>query len=414
MSVITSPITAVTLDGTALDLDRVEWAVTVRHGRNDVTAAPEPSSAQLILIQTDQVALTGAIGDTLTITAYGSSRFTGTVTDITVDHVPAPAGTAPYTRVTILAVGPLARLGLLMDGDSGFTAESLEARVDGILTTTGLTYALRADPDMLLLAEDPAQRSVLTILSDLCSMTGATLADTPAGAIVFDSYTRRGYDYNAATWVAVAGAWSAAAGTWSSQEYAVTAAPAAVELDGAATLWEPVWRTSVMPVINDVTVAYGSSDPQDTVTAADTASKVIHGTRATAVTTTLSDIADATRRAGAVITAQAQARWNLQQVEILIDTLATGPRGDVLALVSGDRVLCTDLPQPAPSPDYVGVVEGWGETYTPGGHRLVLSLSDPRYSYAMLAWIAVPGSLTWGATDAAVIWADVILPADLT
>jgi hypothetical protein len=413
MTVLAPPTTAITIAGTSVALSGVEWSVAVSHGRNDVTSAPEPSSAQVVLLIRPGDAIPVDVGDSLVVTAYTVPRFTGTVTDVTIDHVLSDDGTAPLTRVTAAAIGPLSLLGSFIDGATGFTSDTLEDRVTGILDATGLDYDLRTEPGMTLIAEDPNPRTVLTILSELCTATGATLADSPAGHIIFDSYTTRGYDYNPATWAYIAGTWGAALGTWTSQSQATTAAPTAVPLGGAVVLWEPLWRKDVLGVVNDVTVTYGTNDPLDTVNQADSASKAIYGERAVVLDSLLADVSDATRRAGNVITAQAQARWNLQQVSILMDLVDSGDRAAILDLISGDRVLVENLPAPAPASTYLGVVEGWAETYGPDGHTLTLSLSDPRYSYAMLEWIAVPGTLTWAAVDPTVIFADVILPTDL-
>ena len=38
------------VNGVALDLDGVEYRITVSHGRNDITAAPQPSDASMTLL----------------------------------------------------------------------------------------------------------------------------------------------------------------------------------------------------------------------------------------------------------------------------------------------------------------------------------------------------------------------------
>jgi hypothetical protein len=79
----------------------------------------------------------------------------------------------------------------------------------------------------------------------------------------------------------------------------------------------------------------------------------------------------------------------------------------------GSRVLLNDLPQPSPASDYLGIVEGWGEQYVNGTHTLTLSLSDPRYSYAMATWGSVDNALIWGDVNASIQWYNVVLPEDL-
>ena len=37
------------VNGTALDLDEVEYRISLTHGRNDITAAPAPSDASMTL-----------------------------------------------------------------------------------------------------------------------------------------------------------------------------------------------------------------------------------------------------------------------------------------------------------------------------------------------------------------------------
>ena len=131
------------------------------------------------------------------------------------------------------------------------------------------------------------------------------------------------------------------------------------------------------------------------------------------LTTQLSDPLDASDRAGAIITAQSEPRYDLQQIQIFVDLLTTPQRTAVLGLISGDRVQINSLPEPAPITQFLGIVEGWSEQYTDQGHVLTLSLSDPRYSYAMAQWISVDPTLIWGNVNASIQWYNVVLPDDL-
>ena len=54
-----------------------------------------------------------------------------------------------------------------------------------------------------------------------------------------------------------------------------------------------------------------------------------------------------------------------------------------------------------------------GTTYTPGLHRLVLSLSDPRFSYQVVKWNEIDPALLWSGVDLSVQWYNVVIPADL-
>ena len=405
-------ISTITLAGSTLDLDAVEYQVVVDHGRNDVSDSPQASSAQIIYTQTGGTII-GAISDILTIDAYGVERFTGAVTDMDIVHT-ADTGGNPFTRTTILAMGTLSQLGYITVGAAGYAEESLESRVDNILTETGLAYTANTDPMMILLAEDPNAIDAASSLSALCLSTGATMADLPNGQILFESYSRRGYDYNPATWAYMPDTWADLSAITYDEAYTIgTAAPIPVTLPGNGVVWEPIWRNNVLTVVNDITVSYGDLAPQDTIQETDPTSIAVHGLRAAQLTTTLADPLDASTRAGNLITAQSVPRWDLQQIQVRVDLLEAVDQAAVLALVTGDRVLVEALPQPAPDTEYLGVVEGWSETYTPVGHTLVLSLSDPRYSYAMAEWVSVDPALAWSAASPSVQWYDVVLPDDL-
>lgn len=408
-----APITSITIAGTAIDLNDIEYQVQVEHGRNDVTDSPQPGSAQVILLQTGDTSIIPNISDTLTVDAYGVDRFTGIITDLDIVHETGP--TQPVTRVTILATGNLARLGLLTVGTAGYLEETVASRVNEILTETGLPYVANTDPMMVLLPVAAGDgQPALSALSSLCAETGATMADLPSGAILFESYTRRGYDYNPATWAYVPGTYDTLpAVDWDNVYRIADAAPTPVTLPGTGVVWEPIWRNNVFTVVNSITVTYGNLTPQDALTDTDPASIATHGLRAVVLTTTLSDPVDASTRAGNLITAQSEPRWDLQQLQVRVDKLDPAVQAQVLALISGDRVYVTGLPQPAPSIDFLGIVEGWAETYTPDGHVLVLSLSDPRYSYAMAEWISVDTALTWAGVNAGIKWYDVVVPSDL-
>ena len=46
-------------------------------------------------------------------------------------------------------------------------------------------------------------------------------------------------------------------------------------------------------------------------------------------------------------------------------------------------------------------------------HRLVLSLSDPRFSYQVAKWNEVDVALVWTGVDPTVQWYNVVVPSDL-
>lgn len=403
-------INQIAINGTALNLSGVEYAVAVYHGRNDVTSIPTPSSASFTTIGST---ILGAIGDDLTIQAYSTARFTGLITDITIEHLSTTNG-HPVARIQYAAIGNLANLGLHQVGTAGYPLESLADRVDAIFTETGLTYTALTDPYMILNAS-PANNgsSALQLLNDLGTQTGGTMYDTPSGNIVWESYTRRGYTYNPANWAALTDAWSAYPYSWDNVYTAASSAPTPVTLPNNDVVWEPIWRNNNQTILNHVTVTYGDTNPQSTVDYDDLVSQADYGYRAYTLTTSLADGTDAYNRATNVITAQSVPRYDLGNIQIRVDLLTEPVKSQVLGLVNGSRVQLNNLPQPSPSTSYLGIVEGWGEQFVNNTHTLTLSLSDPRYSYAMATWGSVSNTLRWSGVDPAIQWYNVVLPEDL-
>jgi len=403
-------ITRVQINGSTLSLSGIEYAVAIYHGRNDVTSLPTPSSAAFTTIGST---ILGAIGDDLTIQAYSQDRFTGKITDINIEHLHTTDGT-PFARIQYSAVGNLADLGLYQVGTTGYALESLADRIDAIFTETGMTYTALTDPYMIL--EPVAANngtSALQILNDLGVQTGGTMYDTPSGNIVWESYTRRGYTYNPANWAALTAAWSAYPYTYDTVVDAASSAPTPVTLPNNDVVWEPIWRNNNQTILNHVTVTYGATNPQSTVDYDDLVSQAAYGYRAYTLTTSLADGTDAYNRATNIITAQSVPRYDLSNIQIRVDLLNSTVRAQVLGLLMGSRVQLNSLPQPSPSTSYLGIVEGWGEQYVNGTHILTLSLSDPRYSYAMATWGSVSVALLWSGVSPSIQWYNVVLPEDL-
>jgi hypothetical protein len=410
-------ITEVKVNNVVLDLTDVRYAVKVTHGRSDVASTPEPSQGLFEYDITGSATLPIALGDELVIKAYNVTRFTGLVTDIELAHDQAPPGADARTFVVVTAMGTLARLSRFFDGSTGFPAQSVQDRVDTILTNTGLTYTAEADPALRLIAYTGEETDVATLLANICDSTGATVFDTPNGDVYFESYTRRGYSYSTARWQDYTiETWADIVDSWDSQYVPGTSAPSLVTIPGVAVAWEPSWRTTDSTIINAVTVGYGTNNPQDTTYLDDTNSIATYDIRQSNIQTDLETLGDADRRAQLIITAQSVERWQLGTITVLLDAVPTHQlRDDILALQEGARVLITDLPEPNPTgtSQFLGVVEGWAEEYIDGVNTMGLSLSDPRFSYATVSWGEAPSTATWGGVPNTKTWADIIVPADL-
>lgn len=405
MTAITNPISEIAVNGTPISLGLVEWNLTITHGRQDIANGPTPSTAvfSLLLDLGDTIPID--IADTVTIKADGVLRFTGTVTGMDLTHLDSVPGVTPITRVTVGAVGNLAKLDTFTDGLAGYSEQAFDARVFAILDTTGLTYQVNSDSTVTLLAEAAGDvRSVAELLGALCETAGATMADLPDGVILLETYTQRATNYDGTSWSNTTGTWADNSQAWQTTRTTWT-------LPGDAVEWAPAWGMRLDTVINSVVVSYGTADPQATVSDTDATSISAYGTRDVYLETRLKNSADATARAGAILTAQATPRWNIPDATIFCDLLDAGDLTDALNLETGDRVILNNLPNLSPTDPYLGVVEGWTETITPDGHRLTLHLSDPRYSFAMAQWSDISGSITWA--DAVAAWSDVVLASDI-
>ena len=414
-------IPTVLVNGVALDLEGVEYRITVSHGRNDITAAPAPSDATMTLL--GFLSIPVVISDVVEVEAYGVTRFTGRVTDTILTHDYNPNGptlgvgdTCYVARLDVTLIGNLSLLGLKYVGAAGYAIELLNDRVENILTDANVSYTNNSDPLMTqeALAALDGGYSALDLLTALGSQTGGTLCDLPDGAVLWESYSRRGYGYNAAHWddIDPTDTWADVPYVWADVYDRVDTAPLTVELPHTSVAWSPVWRNTSQTILNDVTVIYG---PTQTTSETDTdpASIITHGRRAFTLSTQLHEATDAQSRASDIIRTQSEPRYAVQSVEVLVETLTDPLRGSLLDVISGSKVGIDLLPQPAPIDDFVGVCEGWAETYTPGQHRLVLSLSDPRFSYQVVRWDEISAVLTWAGVDPTVQWYNVVTAADL-
>ena len=398
-------ITDIELAGVALDLAEVEWSVAIQHGRSDITSAPQPSNAQIVV--RGSAGVNAEIADSLVIKAYGARRFTGEISDVRITHLSA---VPPVAVTTITAIGNLSRVGQVVVGASGYPEETVFQRVDDVLTATGLTYLNGADTSVVLhqiSSGNAAPTDALSYLTSVAEWTGATFYDDPEGRVVFESYGNRGI-------TSFDGVWSSVFGTWADNTVVWESFPVdrpTTQIPSNTVVFSPSWTRTRQTILNQVTVL-GYNDSHET-TQSDSASISAYGLREYRLTTEIKNSTDVVNRAGKIITAQANPLWSLGQISILVHQLDTIPQEQILNLVSGMAVSLIDLPQPAPLGQFVGIVEGWSESYTPGEHILTLSLSDPRYSYETLTWGEVDPALEWGDVPAGLQWFEIITGSDL-
>jgi len=397
---MTSPFTAIQIAGTALNLNGIEYAVTIAHGRSDALSRANPSNAEIVLYGTlNQVA---EITDTVYITAYGNGRFTGEVTDLRTEFL--GDGTP---RTTITCIGELAKLGAALV-DINFPNEMVDARVETILASTGLTYLNGATDALELYAvADDIPRTAMDLLDELAQWSGGVFFDTHEGQIVFESYGIRGETANPGIWALQTLTFDQSARQWDSYQSVL----AAVELPANSVVYAPTWTKTQQALVNEVQITHG--DPASLHTYQDTGSIALYGLRSAELTTGLRKLADADARGSEILLAQAYPYWALGQISVLVHTLTSPTRDLVMELLNGATVRVDSLPAAGPYDQFTGIVEGYTEVYTPGEHILTLSLSDPRMSYQTVPWSGVDAALTWGNVNATVQWYNVVNAGDL-
>jgi hypothetical protein len=402
---MTSPITCIQIADVEIDLSNVEYQVSVQHGRNDVLSQPEASSAQIVIRGSEGVAV--KMADSLKIGAYGGfCRFTGEVSDIQIVHL---SSDPPEAITTIIAMGNLAKLGLALTGTDGFDHETVRERAEVILTDGGLNYLNGGSDSLEMHQTDPNIVPVLQALQELAEGSGATFFDTPEGLIAFESYGDRGLTHYANTWNALQEPWTFYEQSWDSFPTSF----ASYTFPESGVVFSPTWTQNLTSLVNDVTVSYGNPDNLSYEQSEDSASIALYGRRSYSLTSGLRKEADATARAGSILTAQANPLWQMGQISVLVHELDTQDRDIVLALVNGATVTVPGLPSPAPYTSFTGIVEGWAETYTPGQHIITFSISDPRYSYQTVTWADVDPALEWGNVNPGVAWYNVVKADDL-
>ena len=399
-------ISQILLNDVALDLSTVEYQVQIQHGRSDITAAPQASNSQIII--RGSVGVDIEIADELVIKAYGFHRFTGQVTDVNITHL---SSDPPIAISTITGIGELSRVGFTEVGASGYIQQTVSQRVEEVLIAVGLPYLNGADSVTVLSAitgGDINPTEALSELARLAEKNGGTYFDDPYGRIVFESYGNRGSTTFAGAWSAQIGTWADATTDWDSYPINMSS----TLIPDETIVFSPTWAKTRQAIVNSVTVL-GHNDTHE-FTQTDAASIASYGLREYRLQTDIKDAADVIERAGEIILAQANPLWNLGTISIMVQNLNEANRDRIMALVSGMEVSILNLPQPAPEAQFAGIVEGWGEVYTPGEHILTLSLSDPRYSFQTITWGEVYTDIQWEDVFNTARWFEIVSNGSLS
>lgn len=401
-------ITRIAVAGADLDLDTVLAEVVIRHGRTEFDAGPTSSSAQVTLRGvTHSYANAFRVGVALVIEADSKTRFTGTISDATLDD----------DELTVIGMGPLASLFRYTVGgpSSTWPAEPWHARVQRVFTEAGipslvqLQYRLDWDPTVIAhTATDPPVKldDYLKVLADTI---GAAICDTPDGHVLVQELSVR-QRLTPLTWQTTPGtiAWNATDPTCS-WEQAITLHALAptypdplppVTVDPADVFYVPPWQQS-LALENSTTVEYGS--PRVSVLYEDSASIGLYGRIPGSVSTELANTADANQRAYDRATRRGYPRWFMDSAPLL--------RGYELAL--GQVVELSGFPTSSPYSAWNPCLEGWTDTIRGDAWTCELALSHPLLSGVVLTWITTPATIAWNEVDPACSWSQALTVGDL-
>lgn len=401
----------VTRNGTPVPGAKVAYPVHIEHGRSAVTDGPASSAAQVSFVSPSTLPDV-ALSDTFEVSAYGSPRFTGVVTDLS-PNANADTGEA---RMQVNAAGRLAELALVPVASSSWPEETSDLRAARVFAAAGATAYVAAGLATVL-PSDGASSSALDMLGSLATDTGAAVFDDPSGTLIFQDLLARAQSFRLDQWAQMVGTWAATVGTWAEQTTPAVADPVSIPANVIA--WGPAAAQHRGHIVNRITVTYGS--PAASVMLEDTTSQATHRLRAAELKTNLATLADATARATSILQRGARPRWQLGAVTILVHELDTSTRGKVLGLRCGSRVVINGLPGNAyGAATWLGVVEGWSEQYVWNDkrdreeHYITFALSDPRASFASMQWAEAPAGRTWAGIPTGHVWADLTDPANLS
>ena len=366
---------SVLLSGVSIPLDGILSALTIHHGREDISDEPTATTCQLTLLDVPKELVTAfEVGQSLSVLVRDGAapevpRFSGHVTDATLLD----------DELTLIATGDLSRLRLYVIGETDWPIESWTARVLRAFTEAGLSSRLELHSDPVFnpqLAARITETAGTTTLGDyltfLVGMVGAAVTDRPNGDFLVQAIGSRTLDN-------------------------------LYELEPGDVEFAPAWLEE-LPGGNIVTVRY-TGDQSESVTVTDAASVALYGDRPETIDTSFVNAADATYRANQRLGRAAYAHWNIPSAPLV--------RG--LELELGAALLLSEMPAASPQEPWSPILEGWTDDINGDEWKMTLSLSDPLLSGLTLPWITVPPvpSYHWDTIDPATDWSEALTLEDL-
>lgn len=358
------------------DLSNALTGYTITAGRRTATARTEPLTATLgfatarvpatpAIATRLQVALSDAVATALGLTPDQAVRFTGEVTDPTVDH--------DARRTSLVCVGRLARaLRRPADGTS-WPVEDDGDRVARILTAVDV-QAGTIDAGTVALATPDRLDVAGKLLDQVTASSLGQLFEQPTGDV-----------------------------DWHDAEHRRDT-PVHMTLPASSVLRRVSWSQRLDTLVNDLDVKTAAGTVV-TVTDPESADPARYGPWPGTADTILTSTLDAYALGVDIVGRRADPSWQLPDLTVdLLRTIPLADLPDALTLRHASLVALTSLPAGCPVPGEV-YVEGWTETATPRTWQLQTNVSDPLLSGTGIRWI------DWPDTDA-YQWQD--LNPDLT
>ena len=365
---------------TSVELTTISDDVQLVFGRSDIYSSVAQSAARVTFYDADVSPYMKLLGSTLQVYSTASVlAFTGTMSDMSLQVATSTSGNA----LTVTAIGRLSALGQRLIASTLYPQETLAVRMARIFTDAGVAgagYVLElstADLATTVAERTANEASALSVLDELLSSFQAFVYDHPDGTIRVQSLAWRVDN-------AVAG-----------------------NTVGADVVFSPTWSQNVQ-ITNRVYVDYSTG----TIQKDDALSQSRYGVRSGSISSKLVSSTNATTLATTILNRQRRPRWNLGSVEVIQD--ATEQYFDI-----GQYLQITDLPYGTPTgivPSYMGVVEGFSQTYRRGEQTTTVLVTDPIFSGLALAWedtVLDLGWYQWNTVRATLIWDDAITINDL-
>ncbi len=335
--------------------------------------------------------------------AAAGDRFTGRVSDARITFDDPDSGTV---IADLTGMGPLASWGrLTITGEAPWPVESIADRAARIAAAAGEPIVIQGAADQPVRRLDVDRRPAGELLAELAESTGAFLFDH-AGTVYLQALDWRRRTARTVSWdEEPAGAPWSQTDPGTSWDDETAAGGGTLTIGSCDVLWAPA-LTQTAEIANVVRVTYGPDpDNPGTAVARDDASIAAHGVQEIQLESQLVEAGDAAELAHTVLQRTARPAWQLESVTIDAGEVPPDLAAALPGIMPGRKLTLTGLPRPAP-PAFHGVVEGWDEEWTAGGHTYTLYLSDVRHSMAVGIWDAEPHDETWTGLDPAFIWED--------